>query len=97
MIKAIRTGKQEGYAAVDDFKVIENEECEIFPADAQPPPPVTTTTVAPVTTECDFQNGICGWYEGGSNFKFNRTTGQILADQGLDGPNVDHTDSKERK
>ena len=44
-IKAIRTGKQEGYAAVDDFKIIENEECEIFPTDAQPPAPVTTTTV----------------------------------------------------
>ena len=78
MIKAIRTGKQEGYAAVDDFKVIENEECEIFPADAQPPPPIVTTTVAPDTTECDFQNGICGWYEVDSNFKFNRNCGKTI-------------------
>ena len=96
-IKAIRTGKQEGYAAVDDFKIIENEECEIFPTDAQPPAPVTTTTVAPVITECDFQNNLCGWIDGGSNFHFNRTDGQILTDLGIDGPNVDHTDSKESK
>ena len=52
---------------------------------------------APVITECDFQNNLCGWIDGGSNFHFNRTDGQILTDLGIDGPNVDHTDSKESK
>ena len=51
----------------------------------------------PVITECDFQNNLCGWSNGGSSFKFNRTDGQILTDLGIDGPNVDHTDSKESK
>ena len=53
--------------------------------------------MAPVITECDFQNNLCGWIDGGSNFHFNRTDGQILTDLGIDGPNVDHTDSKESK
>ena len=52
---------------------------------------------APVTTECDFQNNLCGWTERDTNFYFNRTDGQILTDLGIDGPNVDHTDSKERE
>ena len=53
--------------------------------------------MAPFTTECDFQNNLCGWTDGGSNFHFNRTDGQILTDLGIDGPNVDHTDSKDSK
>ena len=53
--------------------------------------------MAPVITECDFQNNLCGWIDGGTNFHFNRTDGQILTDLGIDGPNVDHTDSKESK
>ena len=55
--------------------------------------------MAPVITECDFQNNLCGWIDGevSKNFHFNRTDGQILTDLGIDGPNVDHTDSKESK
>ena len=60
-------------------------------------PPKYFAPKAPVITECDFQNNLCGWIDGGSNFHFNRTDGQILTDLGIDGPNVDHTDSKESK
>ena len=46
LIKAIRNGNKEGYAAVDDFEIVKNEECEIFPSDAKPPSPITTTIVS---------------------------------------------------
>ncbi len=95
IIKAIRTSKAEGYAAIDDISIIPNDHCTIFPADAQPPPPITTT--ASPLTQCDFQNDLCGWTFRPSSFMFNRTNGQILAEQGLQGPTVDHQESKERK
>ena len=93
LIKAVRTDKKLGFAAFDDIFVINNENCEIFPDYAQPPPPITTT-IAP-QTDCEFENGLCGWKLGGGPFKMNRTTGQALTDAGVEGPKVDHTDNKD--
>ena len=87
LIKAIRTNKPEGYAAIDDITIVPNDECQIYPAEAQPPPP-------PPATQCDFEDGLCGWW-GNSHFMFNRTTGHKLADAGLEGPLFDHNDSQE--
>lgn len=95
LIKAVRTSKPEGFAAFDDVLIIPNQECQIFPSDAQPPPPVTTTP-APIM-ECDFENDLCGWSSRHSDFMFNRTNGQTLIDSDISGPHFDHSDSKERK
>ena len=95
LIKAIRTDKKDGFAAFDDAFVINNDNCEIFPDYAKPPEP--TTTPAPPQTECEFENGLCDWTPGGGVFKFNRTNAQGLIDSGVEGPQVDHTDSKESK
>ena len=61
-------------------------------------PHTTPTTTPKLITECDFQTDLCGWkHRDSANFHFNRTTGQALTDQGIEGPNVDHTNSKDRK
>ena len=95
LIKAVRTGKQEGYAAIDDITFVPNEDCKLLPEDAQPPPPVTTTP-SPILS-CDFQNDNCGWILEESPFTFNRTTSKLLSEAGVEGPIVDHLDNKERK
>ena len=95
IVKAIRNGKKEGYAAIDDIKLIPYEECKTFPEEAEPQAP--TTTVEPPINNCDFQNDLCQWTHRAGEFQFNRTTGKALVDLGLNGPPKDHTDDENSK
>ena len=91
IIKTIRNGKPEGYTAVDDFAIeTYPEKCQIIPEGATPPTP-------PPKNQCDFQDDLCGWVHRDSVFTFNRTSGQILSDSGIEGPLTDHTQSKDSK
>ena len=89
IIKTIRNGSSEGYTAVDDFAIeTYPEKCQIIPEGATPPNP-------PPKNQCDFQDDLCGWVHRDAVFTFNRTSGQILSDSGIEGPLTDHTQSKD--
>ena len=89
IIKTIRNGNSEGYTAVDDFAIeTYPEKCQIIPEGATPPNP-------PPKNQCDFQDDLCGWVHRDAVFTFNRTSGQILSDSGIEGPLTDHTQSKD--
>ena len=79
----------------------------IFPVFFQPdaawPTTVSTTTITATTThhlewhECNFENeDLCGWQVFPAPpdypFQWERTNGQILDEQGIEGPKHDHAE-----
>ena len=98
MIKVVHGKDHLGWAGIDDFEFHHGEDanaCPTMPDEANPPTPPTTTTPKPIATKCDFQDGLCGWKHRDYEFTFNRTNGQALTDNEVEGPGYDHTQSKE--
>ena len=98
MIKVVHGKDHLGWAGIDDFEFHHDEDanaCPTMPDEANPPTPPTTTTPKPIATKCDFQDDLCGWKHRDYEFTFNRTNGQALTDNEVEGPGYDHTQSKE--
>ena len=89
VIETVVAANKRGWTGIDDFVFESGNNCALKPSKAAP---------AQLGHDCTFDNGLCGqWYEiqipGGSYWTV--TSANELESINVEGPVVDHNDSKD--
>jgi hypothetical protein len=75
-VVAVRGDDTTGFVSVDDFDLVELEQCAMLPQQADP-----------TTMDCDFEKDFCTWtITAETGFIWELKTGQEILDQEINGP-----------
>ena len=90
-----RRGETPSYIAIDQFEFFRGQDiCDFEPKEAIPDPNTTPAPNPSQAMDCGFQSGPCkyNWDDEllEDTFYWNRTNGEILSQNGLEGPKKDH-------